>query len=88
MISIVLGSLEPAFRRALRTELQRHQDLKVLGDTGTPACLHLLVATLRPSLLVVEACWAQACPDLLDRLLARPVPPRILLYADTLTAST
>jgi DNA-binding NarL/FixJ family response regulator len=84
MIGIVLGSPEPAFRRALGTELGRHRELEVVGDTGTPACLTLLVASLRPSLLVIEACWAQACPDLLSRLLARPAPPRILLYADAL----
>lgn len=84
MISIVLGSLEPAFRRALGTELGRHRELEITGETGTPARLPLLVATLRPSLLVLDACWLDACPHLLGRLLARPAPPRILLHADTL----
>lgn len=85
MIGIVLCSPEPCFRRALGTELRHHPELAVVGDTGTPACLIPLVATLRPSLLLVDACWAHACPDLLGRLLARPAPPRILLYADILT---
>ncbi|MEI7037168.1 response regulator transcription factor [Fulvimonas yonginensis] len=85
MIGIVLGSPEPAFRRSLGSELKRHSDLEVLGDTGAPERLRQLVAAHRPSLVVLEAAWAHACSGLLGRLLARPVPPRILLYADTLT---
>lgn len=84
MVSIVLGGPELVFRRALSTALRQHEELDVLGNTGEPERLRLLVATHHPSLVVLEAGWVQACPDLLGRLLAGPAPPKVLLFADTL----
>lgn len=84
MISIVLGGPDPAIRRALAAGLGRCEELRVLGDSGVPEHLSMLVAIHRPSITVVEACWAQSCPGLLGHLLARPIAPRILAYADTL----
>jgi two-component system nitrate/nitrite response regulator NarL len=84
VIGIVLGSPDTVFRRALAGELSRLRELHLLADTGTPKHLHLLVATQRPSLVVFDAHWMQACPDLLGRLQASPVSPKILLHADTL----
>lgn len=83
MITIVLGGLDAAFRRTLGAAIEGQPELEIVGETAAPAYLYVLVATLRPSLLVLESRWAQACPDLLDRLLARPAPPKILLLADT-----
>ena len=84
MISIVLGGPDPAIRRALAVGLERFDELHVLGDSGAPEHLSMLVATYRPAIVVVEARWAQASPGLLGHLLARPAGPRILAYADTL----
>lgn len=84
MIGVVLGSSEPAFRRALAARLGRFEELEVLGDADSPQRLYLLVAACRPSLAIVDAGWAHACPDLLGGLLGRSSPPRVLVYADTL----
>lgn len=84
MIGIVLGSPQTIFRRALACELERLPDVDVLGDTGAPEQLHLLIAVRRPSLVVLEAGWGRACSDLIGRLLAGPAPTKILLYADAL----
>jgi DNA-binding NarL/FixJ family response regulator len=83
MVSIVLGSQETIFRRALGNALRQHEEFKVLG-TGELERLHQLVALHQPSLVVLDARWAQACPDLLDRLLAGPTRSKVLLFADTL----
>ncbi|MGN2252467.1 LuxR C-terminal-related transcriptional regulator [Frateuria sp. GZRe12] len=84
MISIVLGGPDPANRRALAAGFEHFDELRVLGDSGAPEHLSMLVATHRPSVVVIEACWAHASPGLLGYLLARPAAPRILAYADTL----
>lgn len=84
MISIVLGGPDPASRLALAAGLERFEELQIIGGSGTPGQLSLLVATQRPSMAVIEACWAQACPGLLGRLLSPPASPKILLYSDTL----
>lgn len=84
MIGVVLGSPEPAFRHVLAARLGRFEELEVLGDADTPQRLYLLVATCRPSLAIIDAGWAHACPDLLGGLLGRSAPPRVLVYADTL----
>ncbi|UGB37175.1 helix-turn-helix transcriptional regulator [Frateuria soli] len=84
MISIVLGGPDPATRHALVADFGRFEDLRVLGESGTVEHLSMLAAARGPSVAVVEACWAQACPGLLGHLLARPAAPRILAFADTL----
>jgi len=83
MVSIVLGSQETIFRRALGNALRQHEEFKVLG-TGELERLHQLVALHQPSVVVLDARWAQACPDLLGRLLAGSTRPKVLLFADTL----
>jgi DNA-binding NarL/FixJ family response regulator len=84
VISIVLGDPDPAIRRALAVRFERFDELQVRGDSGTPEHLSMLVATHRPAIVVVEACWGQASPGMLGQLLAQPAGPRILTYADTL----
>jgi len=86
LIEIVLGSPEHAFRQALVADIQRHLDLIVLAATGDPERLRVLVADRRPHLVVLDACWLQAWPDLLGQLAVGPAPPRILLNADNLAA--
>ncbi|HET6804647.1 MAG TPA: response regulator transcription factor [Frateuria sp.] len=82
MISIVLGGPDHATRRALVAGFARFPELRVLGDSDAPGHLSMLVAAHRPSVAVLDACWVQAGP--LGHLLARHVPPRVMLYADTL----
>ena len=84
MISIVIGGQDQAIRRALAAGLERFDELQVLGDSGAPEQLSMLVAMQRPAVAVIEACWAQAHPGLLVQLLARPAGPRVLAFADTL----
>jgi DNA-binding NarL/FixJ family response regulator len=84
MVSIVLGSQEMLFRRALGNALRQHDGFKVLG-TGELERLHQLIAIHQPSLMVLDARWAQACPDLLGHLLASPTQLKVLLFADALT---
>ena len=84
MISIVLGGPDPAIRHALAAGFGRFDGLQVVGDSGAPEHLSMLVAAHRPAVVVIEACWADACPGLLGRLLARHFAPRVLMYADTL----
>ncbi|MGN6283258.1 LuxR C-terminal-related transcriptional regulator [Frateuria sp.] len=84
MISIVLGGPDPAIRLALAAGFGRVEGLQVVGESGAPEHLSMLVASRRPAIAVIEACWADACPGLLGRLLARQTAPRIVMYADTL----
>lgn len=84
MIGIVLGSPHTVVRRMLVTELGRLRDVEVVGDAGAPEPLHRLVAIRRPALVVLEAGWGRACPNLIGRLLAGAAPPKVLLYADNL----
>lgn len=84
VISIVLGSPELAFRRALGTALGQHGELDVRGHTGEPERLRQLIAIHHPSVVVLDVRLPRACPDLLSLLLAAPAPPRLLLFADTL----
>lgn len=84
MVSIVLGSAELVFRRALGIALRQHEELDILGSTGEPERLRKLVAVHHPSLVVLEACWAHASCGLLGDLLAASASPKILLFADNL----
>jgi DNA-binding NarL/FixJ family response regulator len=86
LIEIILGSPEHAFRQALVADIQRHLDLIVLAATGDPERLRVLVADRRPHLVVLDACWLQAWPELLPQLAAGPAAPRIVLSADDLAA--
>jgi DNA-binding NarL/FixJ family response regulator len=86
MVSIVLGCQEMLFRRALGNALRQHEGFKVLGS-GELERLHQLVAIHQPSLVALDARWAQACPDLLGVLLSGPTRPKVLLFADTLAGA-
>ena len=84
MIEVVLGSPEHAFRQALVADIQRHLDIFVVAATGDPNRLRILVANHRPAVVVLDACWLQAWPDLLAQLATGAAPPRIVLSTDSL----
>lgn len=84
MISIVLGSSDHLFRRILATATRHLDDMDVRGEADTPLCLKRLVASLHPTVIVLDACWVQTGSMLLGDLLAHPAPPRILLHAPSL----
>lgn len=84
IVEIVLGSPEHAFRQSLVADIERHPELLVVAATSDAGRLRALVATHRPALVVVDACWLQAWPDLLGELAAGPSAPRIVLAADSL----
>jgi DNA-binding NarL/FixJ family response regulator len=84
VIQLVLGSPEHAFRQALAADFQGHPKIMVVAATGDAGRLRMLVANLRPALVVLDACWLAAWPDLLGQLAVATAPPRILLCADKL----
>lgn len=84
MIPIVLGSPDRVVRRLLATAAHRPGGLDIRGEAGTPRGLQRLVASQRPTVIVLDAAWVPTGSMLLGDLLARPAPPRILLHAPSL----
>ena len=84
MIPIVLGSPDAVFRRTLASVIRCVDGLELHGEASTPFSLQTLVASHHATVLVFDACWAQAGGSLLGELLTRPAAPRILLRAPNL----
>lgn len=84
MIPIVLGGPDPVFRRALASVVRRVDGIELRGEAGTPLSLRMLVASQRPTVLVLDACWVQAGSNLLGDMLACPASPRVLVHAPSL----
>lgn len=84
MIPIVLGGPDPVSRRVLASVVRRLDGLELRGEAGTLLSLQMLVASHRPTVLVLDARWLQTGSHLLGELLTRPSPPRVLLHAPSL----
>lgn len=84
MIPIVLGGPDPVFRRVLASIVRRVDGAELRGEASTPLSLPMLVASHRPTLLILDACWMQAAGQFLEELLRRPASPRVVLHASSL----
>ncbi|WP_424681239.1 LuxR C-terminal-related transcriptional regulator [Frateuria sp. YIM B11624] len=84
MIPIVLGGPDLVLRRLLASVVRRVDGLELRGEAATPLALQMLLASHRPTVLVLDARWVQAGSHLLGELLTRPASPRVLLHAASL----
>ncbi len=86
IVTVLLASPDRAFRLGLRDGLTGMRRFEVISQTGTLRQVQVLAAGWNPALIVLDAAWLQAAPDLLSRLSTLRQDSRVMLCADTLSA--
>lgn len=86
VVTILLASPDRAFRLGLRDELADGRRFHVISETGALRQVQVLAAGWNPAVIVLDAAWMQAAPDLLSRLASERPDSRVVLCAQTLSA--
>ncbi|MFN3842849.1 MAG: LuxR C-terminal-related transcriptional regulator [Rehaibacterium terrae] len=86
IVTVLLASPDRTFRLGLRDGLAGVRRFQVISETGTLRQVQVLAAGWNPALIVLDAVWLQAAPDLLSRLSTLRPDSRVMLCADTLSA--